>query len=956
MTRLRFNRHTFAFLAILGTMWYAGAAQQNGSAYMLAFGLAALVLVSWLHARQHLKGLVVQTGSSPVWREGEPCLLPLALSVKDGPLPAGLEVTAPDALDAVFVETLSAERPTYVSLPIRAGAAGSTGGLKILVRSLYPLGFFTCEREFELSLNRPIHPKAAGILPLPARDVADVSQAGAATGRSLSKQRGDDFDGVRPWQHGDPLRHVDWKAVARGRPLMVKQFTGGTSPSVTLDWESLNLPPTERASQMAKWIEDAEREGLRYAVLLPGTKLPAASGPEHRRKALDALAIEAGRASMVGTTNKKGRRNAPTLETSAAVPGSPLAFLCTAIALASLPLIGQVPWGGVLCFQTAISWRWLRGSRAPVNGLLRVLMVLLGVLGIWLEAGSLQGLEAGIAIMLSVIGGKVLESRTARDLQVLALLGWFLCLCCLVLQQDLGTMLYTAATAIVIAAALVRFRRGTSGILPPLRVVSRLAVQALPLVLVLFVFFPRGTAGLVTSLTRSLRHQTGISGMVSPGSIAKVAQSEDPAFRAVIHGQQPDPRDLYWRCLTLSRCDGMTWELSAGTITSEQRVKGTPVRQTITVEPHGARWIPALDVPTKIVKGGRDHYLNTDDFTLRSEEVVRFTRRIEVESVAGSSTDKLTESARRRALQLPETLSPRLRALAEELRQQGGDPRGVVDAALRYFATQGFQYSLQPGAYGDSPLEEFLFERKIGFCEHFAASFGTLMRLAGLPTRLVVGFQGGELIQPGDYYLVRQFNAHVWNEVWLEGTGWTRIDPTAVLAPTRLAPNFRNLLGDSFDLGFNIPRDALWGQAVLRVQMLWDAMNYHWFTGVVQFNEDEQFSFLASWGLMRLKNVLLVAGGLTALILSALWLWIRRPARHPDPAVRLWQRACGWMAKKGLPRLPHEGPLDYAGRVPAITELAELYTTHRYGPEELPIERLHRAAAQLHKSLSRSAS
>jgi protein-glutamine gamma-glutamyltransferase len=953
MTRTRFNRHTFALVAILGTMWYAGAAQQNGSAYMLAFGIGALVLVSWLHARHQLRHMSLRVGSVPVGRAGDVIALPLTVTAGEGTSPTGLEITSPEAVRALFVERVSAERPTHLSLPIRPREAGVSESLRILIRSHFPLGFFTTERVVNVAWNHPIHPRPQGTLPLPQAQTALETADSSTAARKGAKPGGDDFDGMRLWQQGDPLRHVNWKAFARGRPLMVKQFSGSSSQTITLDWESLPLPPSERASQMARWVEDAEAAGLLYAVTLPHQKIPAGSGAAHRIRVLDGLAKEV---HSTGTATRdemvKKRHSAPSSETSDTVPGRPLALLCGAILMAMLPLMGQVPLASVGCFFMALALRWLRPSKPPLHSLARLILVLSGVAGIFLETGSLQGLEGGIGIMLCVIGGKVLESRTARDFQVLAVLGWFLCLCCLVLQQDLGTMLYTAAAALLVAMALVRFRRGTTGIFTPARTVFTLALQALPLMLVCFLFFPRGTAGLVTSLTRSLRHQTGISTTVSPGSIASVAQSEAPAFRVIIHGQQPDPRDLYWRCLTLSNCNGMMWEITAGSIGGSEPAVGTPIRQTLTVEPHGARWMPALDRPVKIIKGGRDHYINTDDQTLRSEDAVRFARRVEVESISGSSVEPLDEAALRRALQLPADLSPRVRQLADELARGAGDAREIVEAGLRHFASQGFQYSLSPGAYGAAPLEEFLFERRIGFCEHFAASFGTLMRLAGVPTRLVIGYQGGELIQPGGYYLVRQFNAHVWNEVWLEGSGWTRFDPTAVLAPTRLSADFRALLGESFDMGFTIPRDALWGQAVLRVQMFWDNLNYQWFTRVVQFNEDEQFSLFAGWGLMRISNMLAIALGAFLLVLTLLWLWIRRPARHPDPAVRLWQQVCRWLDKRGMPRLPHEPPLAYAARVPQVADFATLYAQHRFGSTPLPMKQLRQAADQLHKSLS----
>jgi hypothetical protein len=277
-----------------------------------------------------------------------------------------------------------------------------------------------------------------------------------------------------------------------------------------------------------------------------------------------------------------------------------------------------------------------------------------------------------------------------------------------------------------------------------------------------------------------------------------------------------------------------------------------------------------------------------------------------------------------------------------------------VDRALEFYRKGGFTYSLQPGAYGPNVLEEFLFERKTGFCEHFAASFGTLMRAAKIPCRLVIGYLGGELY--GTYYIVHQYNAHVWAEVYLPETGWTRIDPTAALAPSRLASDFRTLMADNFNLGFTVPRDAWWGQTVLAIRQYWDNLNYAWFTRVVQFNEEEQFVFFSLLGLADIVKACLATLATLLLVTGLIWWWIRRPAQHPDPAVRVWQRVCAALARKGLARGPAEPPLAYATRcspsVPGLTNLALLYIDHRYGTRPAVLAALKSAAAEVHKSLS----
>ncbi len=953
------NRHSLALLAIILTIWYAGAAQQNGTAYVLAFLLGSLWVVSYLHARQHLRGLTVTVGSLKSVSEGGVLRLPLTLAAPAGRLATGLEITSPSATAAVFVEQISAERPTPVSLAIRQSAAGREDKVAIIVRSRYPLGFFTTEHRLTLATPHCVHPRPAGDQPLPA--ATPIPQgATQPAGPANPHAGGDDFNGLRSWSPGDPLRHVDWKAVARGRPMMVKQFTGAEASSVALRWDSLDLQPAARASQIAAWMAAATARGLSFSLQLPSVEIPAGSGSNHQRQCLDALATQLVSESSALTASTRGRqKRAPSLEDTDTAGGNQLAPLAGALAFLTLPMIGgDVPWISLAIFFSALALRWWRGSKRPLGLGWRLVLVGIGIAGVRAQTGSWGGVEAGVAYLLILAAGKLLESRTSRDLQVLALIGWFLCLCLLIFDQQLSRALYAAAAVCGIALALVRVRRGTSGLWAPLRTTALMLAQALPLVMVLFLFFPRGTAGLVTSLSRSLQHQTGISDTLDPGSVAKVAESEAPAFRASIVSGSAPPAELYWRCLTLTQCDGLSW--SRGTPIASAREEASAegaVRQIISVEPHGALWLPALDRPIKIVKGGSHQYLETTERTLRSLEPVRFGRRYEIISSASSGQRTLPQSLRAACLEAPLDLSPAVRALVQRFRAEGAQDKQIVTNALRFYSTGGFSYNLQPGAYGGAALDEFLFSRKVGFCEHFAASFGTLMRAAGVPTRLVVGYLGGESF--GSYYLVRQYNAHVWAEVFLEGSGWTRVDPTATLAPARLNTNFRNLMTESFTLGFSLPRDAWWGRAALAVQIFWDNLNYQWFTRVVQFGEDEQFSLLAGWGLASLRKMALAAGISVACVLLGLWFWIKRAISHPDPAVRLWQHACIRLERKGLPRKPHEAPLTFAARhpqLPALSQLAELYAAHRYGRSPVALKELREAADKLHKSLSRSRS
>jgi protein-glutamine gamma-glutamyltransferase len=939
-----------ALLAILATIWYAGAAQQNGTAYLLAFLIGSVVLVSWLHARQHLAAVSVMAGSLPSARAGTHSSLPLTLTTTGGLPPTGIEVTSPLARQSVFVEQISADAPASITLSLKTDHAGVHGEVPVVIRSRYPLGFFTTEKVLRIQKPQLIHPKPRGDLPLPPATAGSNHRVeSAASASSPTALGGDDFNGVSAWSPGDSLRHVDWKAVARGRPMMVKKFTGHSHDEVALAWDQVEGDDETRASQLAQWIDEAESKGLRWSLNLPGAKLSAGSGGEHRRQGLDALSRSISSTTAHATQAERSRLTSPTLETSAHAPGRPLALLTLTAALLAMPLMGAVPAAGPIVFFLAVIMRWWLGRRGPLSIWWRLTLVGCGLLGVWAQTGSLRGLEQGIAFMLMLTGGKVMESRTPRDLQVLVLLEWFLCLCALVLEQNLLRTLYVGAVALIILVCLVRMRRGTAGMKPPLRTTTVLALQAAPLVLVLFFFFPRGSGGLVTSLTRSIQSETGFSDELSPGSMAKVAMSDVPAFRATITQGSIDNTELYWRCFTLVDCQGLVWRRGPmiGAYPPVKPIR-EGIRQLISLEPHGGTWLPALDRPVQFIRWGRDFSIETMDRSLRAESPIRFTKRYEVESDPTAGQQDLSNSMKVACLRLPLSVSPQARALVASWAKPGTSPSAIVKSALDHFRTQGFSYTLEPGSYSGDGMNEFLFERKLGFCEHFAASFATLMRLAGIPSRVVVGYLGGEPF--GDYYMVRQYNAHAWTEVYLEGTGWKRVDPTAELAPTRLTPDFYSLMGESIGSGFNIPRNTWWGRALLEVRMRWDNLNYQWFSRVVQFNEDEQFLLFDSWGLSSMKRAAAVGLGSLVVITLLLWMWLRRPAQAMDPAVRLWEKTCARLAKMGFPKGIAEGPLAYSQRVPALGAFAQLYIDHQYGSRLVDLASLRREAG---KSLAR---
>jgi hypothetical protein len=321
-----------------------------------------------------------------------------------------------------------------------------------------------------------------------------------------------------------------------------------------------------------------------------------------------------------------------------------------------------------------------------------------------------------------------------------------------------------------------------------------------------------------------------------------------------------------------------------------------------------------------------------------------------VVSSSGSTGKELTPGERQEALEVSASISPAVRELAESWTDQDSDPRATMNKALQFFRTHGFRYSLLPGEYGKNDLEQFLFHRRIGFCEHYATSFATLMRLAGIPARVVVGYLGGEYNDLGRFFLVRQADTHAWCEIWLPDTGWTRIDPTAAVAPGRASLDLNSFLerrgasgqmeGRRSALLTQLARSALFTDARLVLEML----NYEWDTRLLAYDADVQDVLLDSIGLasrgplVLLIEILIVAAALLVLYFG----WMQLRTGSPSDRVReLYERFCQKTARMGVPREPWEGPSDFSSRAALllpneserIRQISGTYIALRYARE-----------------------
>jgi len=638
------------------------------------------------------------------------------------------------------------------------------------------------------------------------------------------------------------------------------------------------------------------------------------------------------------------------------IPRRPLLWLATALLFTVPPMFGNLVWWVPASFlATLIAKLWMEWHGYRLRSLgLKLVFAAAGLGCVKLGYHTLVGLEPGLSIYILLISIKILEAHTARDFHVVALLGWFLGLAGLFVSQNLGAGLYAAATFCLVLTGVVQFHRGVTSrrvFVPPLRSSLALMLQSLPLAAVLFFLFPRGSGSFRFELKRSFFNKTGMSEHLSPGSVASLALSNEVAFRTeFVDGNVPRPSSMYWRGGVLMECDGLTWSpLNFGIARRPEPAGGEKIRQRIIIQPSGGQWVFGLDWP---VKNPGDSTRMLVGNVIRANKNIYSPRLYEVTSCLVNQETELSAIERKACLQLPGDIPERVSALAESWSKDGAGTRTVVTRAMQFFRKENFRYSLSPGEYSKAGLDDFLFRRRVGFCEHYAAAFATLMRLAGIPTRVVVGYQGGQFNSLGGYLVVRQSDAHAWCEVWNPGKGWERADPTAAVAPGRVDLGFDSFMNMTSanatgTAAAGDPRAAgAWGRQPLfrKLQLAWDTVSYEWDAHVLNFDEDAQQTFFLNLGFIDTRPLRLLGWlvfiGVFVLCVQSLWAWWKTRVA-PDRIRKLYDRFCRSVRTLGVEREPWEGPRHFSDRaaqqIPAhaehIRQVADLYISLRYAPD-----------------------
>lgn len=620
------------------------------------------------------------------------------------------------------------------------------------------------------------------------------------------------------------------------------------------------------------------------------------------------------------------------------------ALVAASVAAAVLPHLLRLPTLFALLILLLLGGRivqrGLGGGRIPLA--IKLPLVLLVPVLVVAHYGNVFGREPGSALACAMLALKLIETETRRDARSAIAFSCFVLMSALLFNSGMVfTLLLCVALALFLATLHQlellplppeRERRRWSRAAGGLRTGAMSLLAAVPLTFCAFVFLPRLGSPLWGAPTDSTVGHSGLGDTMDPGNLQELLIDDSPAFRVSFDGPLPQRSQLYWRGPVLTHFDGRSWT-RASYVPELRRADvlqnvGNVVDYEVTLEPSDRRWLLALDVPT----AAPENATRAADMSLVAVRPVDQLLRYRLSSALRYDLAKeLGARERERDLSLPGGFDPRARALAAQWRSEATGDDAVIGAALDFFH-RDFFYSLAAPEVGRNSVDDFLFATRKGFCQHFASSFTFLMRAAGIPARVVTGYQGGYYNAIGEYFVVRQSDAHAWSEVWLAGRGWVRVDPTAAVSPQRVDYGARAAAGAS----------AAWYQAswLLAIRNQFDLVNRGWNNVIVQFNAIRQQSVLTPFGVARAEyyDLIWVLVG-SSMLLLALYSWwvLRRPPEPGDALDAAWRALCRKVARGGIERVPSEGPRAFAARVarlatplPALLELIERYAGLRY--------------------------
>jgi len=652
------------------------------------------------------------------------------------------------------------------------------------------------------------------------------------------------------------------------------------------------------------------------------------------------------------------------------IPKSAIHWLAISLTIAAGWHIPHTPAWALAAFLVLGGYAYfqiIRDKPLP-SAPLRLTLAGASVVGILITYHSYMGRDPGITALIVLSTFKLMELNTRRDFMILVFLAYFLVFGNFLFDQSIEDLAFTLTATILITGSLIRLNHPGKEtdkvrISHVLKFSLRLFAFSLPFTIILFFLFPRTTGPLWNLSQESLsRFQSGISDMISPGQIAETAQSNILAFQVEFpNNDMPRPVDLYFRGIVLWYTDGEKWhqDIFPARYRRQPPMTGEGILQRITLQPHNQRWLFGIDRPLVLPRWSGQ----LPDGSFQTLFPVKSLYRYDVFSRLNTGNiEELTEESRQRSLQLPRKLDPRLEVLAMEWKDKASSNADIVKEAENFFTTGGFVYTLKPGVMDEeNPNGDFLFDKRKGFCEHYASAFALLMRTAGVPSRVIVGYQGGQYNEVGKYLEVRQRDAHAWTEVWFEDRGWVRVDPTAWISPERLLYGMEVsetlsamgiLQGRSREEAIeNALKGSFFKRVMNFLKQHWDNINYKWDVWIISYDRFRQLDFMKLLGFDHVERFELLIAVLVIIpvLFFILSYFLKRRALSPDPVLKLYQYFCIKMGKIGITRMHWEGPIHFQERASVrfpqksglVSQITGLFVRLRYGKPPVKKEDIH---------------
>jgi len=582
-----------------------------------------------------------------------------------------------------------------------------------------------------------------------------------------------------------------------------------------------------------------------------------------------------------------------------------------------------------------------------IHPLIKNAVTLLAAAGVMYFFQKLTGRDAGVALIAAMYGLKIIEIKSQRDVYVLMLLGFFLLTGGFLLNQSPWIAIYQFIPVAAILNALISIHSLSSfnsnfnadikmdtgekmqhilqtSLQSTVKQLIKYLLLAIPLMIVLFVFFPR-LAGPIWKMPGGEGASTGISDSMSPGAISNLQLFDKVAFRVKFYDKTPIGSEMYWRTLVLDNFDGFTWTREtkakeqgiqtfvesnrSDTATSEYRDLPDFYRYDMSLEQTQQQWLTFLDRPIDIPKRATLY----SDYSVQIDHRLVDRTRYRAESLTKLVLNqRLLPQERQKNTRIPNDGNPRSVTWAKQQRQLYPTDRDFVLALLSKINQQEYFYTLLPPLMEEDTIDSFWFDHQKGFCEHYAGAFVFIARAAGIPARVVIGYQGAEKNPLSDYWIVRYANAHAWTEIWLENEGWVRVDPTSAIAPHRIEEQLQqdysqrdSLFGD---FGFEAVDldDIGW---MKRFEYWMDQASSGWNDWILDYNQNTQQRVFEGLGLERLTGqqigVLMVAI-LAAFLTLISFRWVK-DKQYLDPIQTSFQILHNKLSRFGIDLSANKG-------------------------------------------------